>query len=274
MARIPAAPDFSTTAILLRKIEYGDHDYIITFLTRSHGKISVIAKNAKKSVQRFSGALDLFSLNHIECVFPKKNKNRMVILTQAEPENVFVDIRFDLVKVSYASYWCEILYLWMEEGQPQDSLYDLLHFCLGMLSRSVIDPAVLSLFFQIRFMTTSGFAPNMDGCEQCKTALDRIYDQKLWFDFKEGRIICGKCRRENRRGLPDSQLGKEDGLFVSRGTLKQLFWMNTVEAERAERIRFSALALAEGQSLMEQFIPFHIGRTMKTLRFLHELRKQ
>ncbi|MCP4723082.1 MAG: DNA repair protein RecO, partial [Desulfobacteraceae bacterium] len=46
--------DFFTDAMLLRKIEYGDHDYIITFLTRSRGKISVIAKNAKKSVRRFS----------------------------------------------------------------------------------------------------------------------------------------------------------------------------------------------------------------------------
>ena len=68
--------DFCTDAILLRKIEYGDHDYIITFLTRSRGKICVIAKNAKKSVKRFSGALDLFSVNHIQCRFPKKKQRR------------------------------------------------------------------------------------------------------------------------------------------------------------------------------------------------------
>jgi Recombination protein O N terminal. len=36
--------DFSTDAILLRKIEYGDHDLIITFLTRDKGKISVMDK--------------------------------------------------------------------------------------------------------------------------------------------------------------------------------------------------------------------------------------
>ena len=41
-------PGFTTDAILLRKIEYGDHDFIISFLTESKGKISVIAKNAKK----------------------------------------------------------------------------------------------------------------------------------------------------------------------------------------------------------------------------------
>ncbi|PIE63625.1 MAG: DNA repair protein RecO [Desulfobacterales bacterium] len=270
MAAIPSAPDFSTKAILLRKIEYGDHDYIITFLTQSHGKMSVMAKNAKKSVQRFSGALDLFSLNHIQCAFPKRNKNSMVMLTQAEPENAFVEIRFDLVKVTYASYWCEILYLWMEEGRIQEDLYELLYFCLDMLSRSAIEPGVLSLFFQIRFMAISGFSPNMEGCEQCKTPLDRICEQQLWFDCKEGRIICESCRTMNQR----VHSLEEYGILVSRGTVKQLFWMNNAEAARADRIRFSPLALEEGQTLMETFIPFHIGRTMKSLRFLQQLRKR
>ena len=68
--------DFTTEAILLRKIEYGDHDFIISFLTESKGKISVIAKNAKKSIKRFSGAFDLFSVNHVQCTYPKKKKRR------------------------------------------------------------------------------------------------------------------------------------------------------------------------------------------------------
>ncbi len=66
--------DFETEAILLRRIEYGDHDVIITFMTKDRGKITVMARNAKKSVRRFSGSLDLFSFNHIQCRFPKKKR--------------------------------------------------------------------------------------------------------------------------------------------------------------------------------------------------------
>ena len=89
-------PDFITDAILLRKIEYGDHDFIISFLTKSKGKISVIAKNAKKSVKRFSGALDLFFVNQIHCTFPKKKKDGLIILSQADLENGFANIRYDV----------------------------------------------------------------------------------------------------------------------------------------------------------------------------------
>ena len=53
---------FSTPAILLRRLEYGDFDLILTFMSLERGKISLIAKSAKKSKKRFAGILELFSL--------------------------------------------------------------------------------------------------------------------------------------------------------------------------------------------------------------------
>ena len=53
---------FSTPAILLRRVDYGDFDVIITFFTLKMGKLTLIAKSAKKSTRRFAGILELFSL--------------------------------------------------------------------------------------------------------------------------------------------------------------------------------------------------------------------
>ncbi len=256
--------DFSTDAILLRKVEYGDHDLIITFLTHDRGKIAVIAKNAKQSVRRFSGALDLLSVNHIQCAFPKKNKDGLIILTQSTLDNGFVNIRYDVIKTAYACYWVEILTLWLEEGKSQRKLYDLLYFSLDMLNRSDIRTEVISLLFQIRFMGISGFAPNLVYCDSCGTDLDTIPNGKLRFDFKEGQVICPKCR-------PNAS---KYGMAVSKGTLKQLAWINTTEMERADRIKFSPLAIREGEILLESFIPFHVGREFKSLGFLRRMRQE
>ncbi|MCP4719918.1 MAG: DNA repair protein RecO [Desulfobacteraceae bacterium] len=260
--------DFFTDAILLRKIEYGDHDYIITFLTRSRGKISVIAKNAKKSVRRFSGALDLFSVNHIQCTFPKKNKEGLTILAQTDLENGFANIRYDVFKTTYACYWVELVYLWLEEGKKQTRLYDLLYFVLAMLDRSDIKMEVLSLLFQIRFMGLSGFSPNIESCENCNTLVDDIQEKSIQFDFKEGKIICYNCRKKK----PGS--GSGYGMPVSKGTLKQLFWISTADIQRADRIKSSLFAIKEGEILLESFIPFHIGREFKSLKFLRQLRQE
>lgn len=257
-------PGFSTNAILLKKIEYGDHDYIISFLTRSRGKISVIAKNAKKSIRRFSAALDLFSVYHVQCTFPKKNKDALTILSHSELEDGLVKIRYDVYKTAIASFWIEVVYFWLEEEKPTPELYDLLLFSLKALNNDLMPMEVASLLFLIRFMSLSGFSPDFKRCNHCRTHLDDLNYKNVKFDFKEGCIICHKCEKNQSRY----------GMNVSKGTLKQLFWINSRDVERADRIKFSKFSVKEGEKLLESFIPFHIGREFKSLEFLRKLRQE
>ncbi len=265
--------DFNTDAILLRKVEYGDHDLILTFLTRDRGKICTIAKNAKKSVRRFSGALDLFSANHINCAFPKKNRDGLIILTQTVLDNGFVNIRYNVAKTGYACYWMEILTFWLEEGKPQPELFELLYTALGMLDRSKVSTAVAGLLFQIRFMSLSGFSPNLKVCDACHTDLDQIPAKRVWFDFKDGRVICPVCRRDQGHNKAH-WTGPDTGMMVSKGTLKQLAWMNQNDTTRTDRMKFSASAIREGEILLEGFVPFHLGRQFKSLGFLQRMRRE
>lgn len=266
--------DFSTDAILLRKIEYGDHDLIITFLTRDKGKICVMAKNAKKSVRRFSGAMDLFSVNHIQCVFPKKNKDAMINLCQTVLENGFSHIRYDVLNTAYASYWTEIVTQWLEEGKAQPDIFELLYTALEMVDDGFIRTEVISLLFQIRFMRLSGFSPGLDRCDTCRTSIEGVDSARLWFDFKAGRVVCPQCKGSiSWVQEPAGPFGAGSrGCWVSKGTLKQLSWINTVEMARADRIKFSSAAIKEGETLLESFIPFHIGRNFNSLKFLHKMR--
>jgi len=268
--------DFSTDAILLRKIEYGDHDLIITFLTRDKGKISVMAKNAKKSVRRFSGAMDLFSVNHIQCAFPKKNRDAMINLCQTVLKKGFSHIRYDVVNTAYASYWTEIVTQWLEERKAQPDIFELLYTALEMVDDGFIRTEVISLLFQIRFMRLSGFSPGLDQCDTCLTSLEGIDSARLWFDFKAGRVVCPQCKGSiSPVQEPAGPFGGNTrGCWVSKGTLKQLSWINTVEMARAGRIKFSPAAIQEGETLLESFIPFHIGRHFNSLKFLHKMRSE
>ena len=270
---------YSTNAILLRKIEYGDHDYIISFLTRTRGRVSVIAKNAKKSSRRFTGALDLFSLNHIHCTFPKKKKDALTILAQTDLEDGFGNIRYDIYKTAYASFWVEVIYSYLEEEKAEPQFYDLLLFALSTLNAGNISKEVIHLLFQIRFMALSGFEPNIETCGVCHTPIDTIQGNKLMFDLKNGQILCMKCATKRYQPTISKTLNqkskiKNQKMIVSKGTLKQLFWINNSDINRVDRIRFSDSALKEGQYLLESFIPFHLGREFKSLKFLNRLRQE
>ncbi|MCP4118603.1 MAG: DNA repair protein RecO [Desulfobacteraceae bacterium] len=254
---------FSTDGILLKRIEYGDYDLIVTFFTVSMGRISVIAKNAKKSVKRFAGALEPFSAMNLECTWPKR-KNTLPILNSVELSNPFAKIRTDTAKTGYACYWLELVNSWMEEGKAQAGLYELLYYVLAALDSGTMDKEILSLLFQIRFMNLSGFTPDLTCCGTCATPLDEIRQQRITFDFAEGRLVCARCGKSGAR---------RHAITVSKGTLKQLFWIINSDIQRTERLRFSPCTVREGEALLEAFIPCHIGREVKSLKFLRRIRE-
>lgn len=251
----------STSAILLRRIEFGDYDLIVTLFTQDQGKTSAIAKSAKKSVKRFPGVLEPFSLLNV--VLTQGKGKGMPVLNEASLEEPYFKIREDILKTAYASYWSELIYLWMAEGEPQGHLYRLMTHVLRELHRDEIRPEMLSILFQMRFLSLAGFRPNFDHCHACKTGLDQIQCASVVADFTKGGIVCPTCG-----GVAG------DRQRLSKGTLKQLMWTDSDDLERATRVRFTATAMAEGLAFLENFVPFHIGKSPKSLKVLRIIRKK
>jgi DNA repair protein RecO (recombination protein O) len=249
----------NTPAILLRRIEFGDFDLIVTLFTPAQGKISAIAKSAKKSVKRFSGILEPFS--RINVVLAQGRGKGMPVLQEASLEDPFFKIREDIVKTVYASYWSELIYLWMADEEPLEPLYRLMSHVLAELNRGETPVEVLSILFQMRFLSLAGFRPNFDHCHTCKTCLDQIRHASVVSDPSKGGIACPTC------GIPTN--GR---LKISKGTLKQLMWTDTGNLERAARVRFAPTAISEGLRFLEAFVPFHIGKPPKSLKVLRSIR--
>jgi DNA repair protein RecO (recombination protein O) len=250
----------STAAILLRRIEYGDYDLIVTLFTKEQGKTSAIAKSAKKSVKRFPGVLEPFS--RLNVVLAKGRGKGMPVLQEATLEEPFFKIREDIVKTAYASYWSELIYLWMAEGEPQEPLYRLTLHVLNELHRGKTPVEVLSILFQMRFLSLAGFRPNFDHCHVCKTCLDQIQHAAVASEPAKGGIACPTCSGDN------------GCLKISKGTLKQLMWTDTGDLSRAARVRFTPAALAEGLAFLETFVPYHVGKSPKSLKVLQSIRKR
>ena len=248
---------FNTPAILLRRVDYGDCDLILTVITPQLGKLAMIAKAAKKSRRRFGGVLDLFAVLALCC--HEGRRGRMPMLAEASLSEPFDAIRHDVNKTAYASYWTELVHLWGEEGQPQPAVYHLLHYALAALDRDRLPSRVLSLVFQLRFMHLAGLGPHLEACIGCRCAVEALADARLGFDPARGALVCLRC-------------GGAAAVPVSRGTIKQLRWIADGGLVKAERMRFSDAALDEGEALMEAFVPFHLGREPRSLQFLRTLR--
>jgi DNA repair protein RecO (recombination protein O) len=254
-------PIFSTPAIVLRRSAYGDFDLIVTVLSLSQGKLTVMAKNARKSRKRFPGMLELFSLIHMECRSPRRGG--MTMLQEVELENPFAGIRVHVMKTSYASFWAELVHLWLEEGKEQARIYHLLRYCLDAMDSGIIPCEELSVLFQLRFLSYSGLSPNLSKCQRCHVQLDGIKGGPLFFELAKGGILCQGCSSNHLSGVK-----------LSKGTLKQLLWIQENDLRTAARLKFSPPALMDGLQFLEKFVVFHVGKEPKSLKFLRNLRSK
>jgi DNA repair protein RecO (recombination protein O) len=250
---------FTTSAIVLRRIDYGDFDLILSMLTLARGKMSVIAKAAKRSKKRFGGILELFSDLDVVCS-TGRNKG-LPILLEASLRYPFFNIRADIKKTAYASYWAELTHLWVEEGQQQVELYTLLHFVLQELDKGAVPEALLSILFQMKFLSISGLCPNLNHCCTCKSAMEQLANKAIVLDHAKGGLVCEDCMPFQ----PQQHL-------LSKGTVKQLQWIERNELNKAVRIRFSPSALSEGLTFLETFVPYHLGKEPRSLKFLQQIR--
>jgi DNA repair protein RecO (recombination protein O) len=252
-------PVFSTPAILLRRLDYGDFDVIITFFTLKRGKLSLIAKSAKKSTKRFAGVLELFS--EVQILAGAGRGKGLPVLQEAVLKQPFSAIRADFRKTAYASYWSELIHNWIEDNFKQVALYHLFEHVLYELDSGKMVPSGLNILFQMRFLTLSGHRPNLSHCSLCRLELENIKNDNITVNLQRGGIICGKCSS-----------GAASRMSLAKGTIKQLLWAESGNLAKAARIKFTHAALDESTEFLEEFVCYHLGKQPRSLKFLRQIR--
>lgn len=251
---------FSTPAILLKRVDFGDDDLILTVFSLIRGKISLIAKSARKSRKRFCGSLDLFSASDLVC---RDGRGHLFLLQEAALRHPFCRIRSDFKKTAYASYFCEILNNWMEPDVAQPRAFALLFQVLDRLDRSDLPDELLSVVFQMTLMIISGFSPDFTTCCCCRTGMDGLNGRRIGIDFAKGAAICASC---SSAASPMA--------FLSKGAIKELQWMGCGNWNKIARARFSAKSIQESLGFLEAFLPYHLGKEPKSLSVLRQFRNE
>ncbi len=254
------APFLTTAAVLLKRIDFGDDDLILTYFTHARGKLSVIAKSARKSRKRFCGMLDLFSESNVVCTY---GRGPLPVLQEASLLHPFSDIRSSFMKTAYVSYLAEILYHWMEPEAAQIQVFDLLHQVLDRIDRNWMPDELLSIVFQMRLMHISGLSPLLDRCCRCHVDMDALKECRVGVNLVRGGVLCAACSRENS---PE--------LYLSKGDIKLLQWLGGGDWNKIARIRFSPEFIRDALHFLEVFVPYHLGKEPRSLAVLRQFRSE
>lgn len=252
----PVRTYFSTRAIILKRIPYGDFDLIVTCWSLEQGKTTLMAKGAKNSRKRFAGVLEPFS----ELDIVGKPGKGLPLLMEANIVDPFSGIRSSVRKTAIASYWVEIVLQWMEAGHAQRPVYHLLAQMLRELDRCDGPLEMPSIYFQLHFLEHCGLGPDFFHCMHCHQDIASDGKPVMGMDLARGGFLCSECAPH-----PYGAAG------LSAQTMKLFQWMRKVDWPRATRLRVSTPYIREGERFLEMFLGYHLGKEFQSLKFLRRL---
>lgn len=178
-----------TDAIILRVVEYSETSCVVTVLSREFGKLSGLAKGARRKKSPFESALDLLSV--VRLVFLRRSGGGLELLTEAKLERRFRSSARDLSRYYLATYLGELLLLFTEENDPHPALYDAAVAALSAIDSELPDPAWELLGFELRLLSELGHSPMLDGCTGCG---ESISGGRVHFGLLTGGLLCPRCR--------------------------------------------------------------------------------
>lgn len=268
---------FSSSAIILRRMDFSDHDVIIDFFTQNRGRVTAVAKNAKKSKKRFAGVLELFSCVDAVFLYPKK-ADGLLLLKEAFLTQPFAGIRTDVEKFAYASYWAEMVNRSSEAAVRQEGVFTLLHYVLTALEGGALSAEKLSILFQMRFLSLIGLAPEISVCRVCRQPVAGLAQDRFVFDVAGGGVVCRNCRPMLEAELENMPAGGGAGTrsraVLSKGTLKRLQWLRESDLASSGRVQFDRASQKEALLVMEWFVLYHLSSAIKSLAILRRMRRE
>lgn len=246
---------FTTEAVVLNSIDYGESDRIITCYTLNFGKIKGIAKGAKRSKRRFVNKLDPFS--YIKLLFFQKQGRELAILEEAETIRRFDNLMLDIERLTVGSYCLELLNEMTPEGQKNQKVFELLLKSLIMLSEK-LEIRTIVMCFEMHLLSILGYYPHLEKCVICKNISTN--DNKVFFSSEKSGILCVNCSKQEKGLIP-----------VSPGAVKFLMLAAKTDIDKIHRIILSDWAVEEGRGIMDNFIRYQLGKELKSKRFMEKI---
>ncbi len=235
--------------LILRETPYKEADVMLSVLTECGGKLSVLAKGAKRKGSRMTAAIQLFTYSE----FSMYESNGRYTLNEAEAVEMFYGVREDIVKLSLASYFAEVLEQASDEETIDPELLRLGLNSLYALSKTSIPMQKIKAVFELKVAQLSGYSPNLFFCSMCNKS-----ERLSKFDIQNGSVVCEDCGGYHYHKI---DLAVLDAMrYVLNADVKHIFSFKINEN--------SMNIFAE---ITDSYLKTHFGRNFKTNAFYKSL---
>jgi DNA repair protein RecO (recombination protein O) len=234
---------YRTPAVILKRMDLGEADRIVTLYSRDQGKLRAVAKGCRKPTSRSAGHLEPFTLS--DCLFAIGRE--LDVISQADTLESFRKIREDLELTTHAYYLVEVVDLLTEDHMENRAVFDVLVDSLQQLAVTA-DVRLVLIVFHLKLMDALGYRPELRECVSCRSEIEPDRNQ---FSAIVGGILCPAC------GPTEST-----ARMISTPALKLLRFLQLTQGERA--VNVPAHVAREAEAILRDYAEHIVERRLRT----------
>jgi len=240
---------YTANGIVLRRIDLGEKDRILTIYSKEHGKLSAVAKGARRPGSKLAGASEPFTYAKMML----SSGRDLDVLSQADIRESFPNVKREMASVAYAVYLLELVHHFVDERQPNPELFDTLLSTMYILE-SGTDPEITARYFELQLLSMMGYEPNFDACLRCGHAIGR---EKVSFSPSLGGIVCARCGDAPR-----------DAISVPGAVASYVHALRAAEPNKLKDMRVPAGARRDLARMLRLHIRYRLERELKSVEFV------
>ena len=147
----------SAHGLILRTRPLTETSLIVNWLTPDLGRVSTVAKGARRTKSNFAGKLDLFYAADFS--FTRSRSSELHNLREVKLQETHGAIREDLLKLQQAAYAANFIVQATETESPLPEIFELFHnFIQRLCAQAVTPPDIFIL--ELKLLHDLGLAPD------------------------------------------------------------------------------------------------------------------
>jgi DNA repair protein RecO (recombination protein O) len=190
-------------AIVLRTYPFREADLLVTLFTRSEGKVRGVARSAKKSKRRFSGALE--PLTYVKLHYDAKEGQELTRLDYCEVLESPLAYEVGYPRAVALGHVAELLDELLPDREANDAVFRLaLSTLTGLRGTEIWMPVT---YFELWMTRLMGYLPDLSECIVCGRTLN---GSRAFFHVLSDGLMCTEDKR-----LASSELSAESRILAS-----------------------------------------------------------
>jgi DNA repair protein RecO (recombination protein O) len=251
-----------TGCIVLKNVDFGESDKIVTLYSPDIGRFAAIAKGAKRSKKRFVNKLEEFSL--LDISYRPARHDRLHFLSEAELKEAFLSLRTNWQRYCAAMLASELVLRFTREHDPDRRIFSLLHWLLESLHHGA-SPLPTVAFFHLHLLDACGYRPKLEHCAICSYLPDNKRGlSSFTLQPGNGTLICSHCSGNAARSR----------FTISLQSLKFLQTAQGMTTQQMHRLQMPENIASECLSVLYSYSKYLLQCDIHSWSFFSQLTKK